>query len=166
MKMHLSRNSLHWAFPDAEGPATQLLPWLLLPDWPWIQRDVRGASRTTGTRRAEGGLQQPTLPIQCVALHIMRFFSSTLGVARGREMFVVLPACAGLLIPSCHSRKGSWNLWLQNHYWIIQLPAVISQSCGPNPKLSAVSDQSPGVNHAPSVLVGWLFVYAKCWVNM
>lgn len=133
--------------------------------WPWIQRDVLGASRTTDTRRAEGGLQQSALLIECVALHIVSFFYSTLGLARGKEMFVVLPACADLLVPSCHSRKGSWSLWLQNHYWIIQLPVVISQSCGPNPKLAAVGDQSPGVNHAPSVLVGWLFVYVKCWVN-
>lgn len=46
----------------------------------------------------------------------LKFFSSTFGIARSKEMFEVLLSCTGLLVPSCHSRKGSWSLWLQNHY--------------------------------------------------
>lgn len=49
---------------------------------------------------------------------------------------------------------------------MIRPPAVISSCCGADPKAAAVSDQSPRVNHAPSVLVGRLFVCAKCWINV
>lgn len=96
----------------------------------------------------------------------LELISYTFAIAGSKEMFEVLLSCTDLLVSSCHSRKGSWSLWLQNHYWTIQLPAVISWCCGPDPKPAAVSDQSPRVNHAPSVLVGWLFVCAKCWVNV
>lgn len=74
MKMHLSRNTLCSAFPDVEG---SLLAWLHLPGWPWTQPNMPGASRTPGTRRAAGGLQQsPVLPPVLVFPDVRRCVSS------------------------------------------------------------------------------------------
>lgn len=149
MKMHLSRNTLCSAFPDVEG---SLLAWLHLPGWPWTQQNMPGASRP----QAPGGLQEDcSSPQFCLQSWYCQMWGDVCHPTRLSQV----------LTPNCHSRKGSWSLWLQNHDQIIQTPAVISQCCGPNPKLVAVSDQSSRVNHAPSVLVGWLFAYVKCWVN-
>lgn len=63
----------------------ELLTWLLLPDCPWIQWDVPSASRTTGTRRAEGWLQQSALLIQHAALHSLSFFLSLLALPEVRR---------------------------------------------------------------------------------
>lgn len=52
--------------------------WLLLPDCLWIQWEVPSANRTTGTRRAEGWLQQSALLIQCVSLHSLSLFLTLL----------------------------------------------------------------------------------------
>lgn len=76
-----------------------------------------------------------------------------------KEMFEVLLSCTGLLVPSCHLRKGSWSLWLQNHYGVTQLPAVISWCCGADPR-----QQQQPVIRAPEWIMHHLCLWADCFV--
>lgn len=80
---------------------------LLHPDWPWIQRDVPGASRTTGTRRAEGGLQQSVLLTQCVALHAVSFFPPLLVLPEVRRHLKSYQPVLGPLFQAATQRRAA-----------------------------------------------------------